>query len=214
VIREQTLGTEQPGAALPDQPPVSRVGGSETALPHQSPIPWAGRSETAPPHQPPIPRDGRRYEVVDGRLLVTGAQPPAHHAAVIALMILLKHASPPDLLVSVGSLDFRPTLGVSLRPDILVCRRSDAGPHLLIAPPLLTVEILSPSTRTTDIVLKRTLYEQHHVPSYWLLDPTNHELTVLHLTDTGYICQAVVQAEEAFHATTPFPISLTPAALA
>jgi Uma2 family endonuclease len=151
--------------------------------------------------------------VVDGRLLVTGAQPPAHHAAVVALMILLKHACPSDLLVSVGSLDFRPTLGVSLRPDLLVCRRSDAGPNLLQAPPLLTVEVLSPSTRTTDIVLKRTLYERHRVPSYWLLDPTHHELTVLQLTNTGYTCQAVVQPEEAFHATHPFPVTFTPAHL-
>ena len=128
-------------------------------------------------------------------------------------MILLKHACPSDLLVSVGSLDFRPTLGVSLRPDLLVCSRADAGPHLLTAPPLLTVEVLSPSTRTTDVVLKRTLYETHRVPSYWLLDPTHHELTILELTDCGYTCQAVVQAEETFHATTPFPIALTPAAL-
>lgn len=171
-----------------------------------------GRPGAASP-EPPVPRDGRRYEVVDGRLLVTGAQPPAHHAAVIALMIQLKNACPPELLVSVGSLDFRPTLGVSLRPDLLVCRRSDAGPHLLTTPPLLTVEVVSPSTRTTDIVLKRTLYERHQVPSYWLIDPANHELTVLHLTDTGYVCHAIVQADEAFHATAPFPIDLTPAAL-
>jgi Uma2 family endonuclease len=128
-------------------------------------------------------------------------------------MIQLKHACPPDLLVSVGSLDFRPTLGVSLRPDLLVCRRADAGPHLLTAPPLLTLEVLSPSTRTTDVVLKRTLYETHRVPSYWLLDPIHHELTVLELTDAGYTCQAVVQAEETFHASTPFSISLLPAEL-
>ncbi|MGW6280750.1 Uma2 family endonuclease [Kribbella sp. NPDC055071] len=157
-----------------------------------------------------LSRDGRRYEVVEGRLLVTGAQPPAHHAAVVALMVQLKHACPPDLLVSVGSLDFRPTLGASLRPDLLVCRRSDAGPHLLTAPPLLTVEVLSPSTRTTDVVLKRTLYETYGVPSYWLLDPTHHELTVLELTPTGYTCQAVIQAEESFDTTTPFPLTLTP----
>jgi Uma2 family endonuclease len=160
-----------------------------------------------------VPRDGRRYEIVDGRLLVTGAQPPAHHTAVVALMIQLKQACPPDLLVAVGSLDFRPTLGISLRPDVLVCRRTDAGPHLLTTPPLLTVEVLSPSTRTTDVVLKRTLYEQHAVPSYWLLDPTHHELTILELTNTGYTCQAVVQAEESFDATKPFPVTVTPAAL-
>ncbi len=165
-----------------------------------------GRRESAP-------RDGRRYEVVDGRLLVTGAQPPAHHAAVVALMIQLKQASPPDLLVAVSSLDFRPTRSVSLRPDLLICRRSDAGPHLLQSPPLLAVEVLSPSTRTTDVVLKRALYEQHRVPSYWLLDPTHHELTVLELTDSGYACRAVVQAKEPFQATNPFPITLTPAAL-
>jgi hypothetical protein len=41
-------------------------------------------------------RDGRRYEIVDGRLLVTGPQPPEHHAAVVALMIQLKHACPPN----------------------------------------------------------------------------------------------------------------------
>lgn len=152
--------------------------------------------------------------MVDGRLLITGAQPPAHHAAVVALMVLLKHACPPDLLVAVGSLDFRPTLGISLRPDLLVCRRTDAGPQLLTAPPVLAVEVLSPATRTTDVVLKRTLYETHQVPSYWLLDPTHHELTILELTPTGYTCQAVVQAEETFHTTTPFPVTLTPAKLA
>ncbi|WP_405068606.1 Uma2 family endonuclease [Kribbella sp. NBC_01510] len=171
------------------------------------------RPGIAEPDQPPVSRDGRRYEVVDGSLLVTGAQPPVHHAAVVALMIQLKHACPPNLLVSVGSLDFRPTRSISLRPDLLVCHRPDAGRNLLQAPPLLTVEVLSPSTRTTDIVLKRTLYERHEVPSYWLLDPTHHELTVLQLTDTGYICQAVVQAEQTFHATQPFPIALTPADL-
>ena len=160
-----------------------------------------------------VPRDGRRYEVVDGRLLITGAQPPAHHAAVVALMVLLKQACPPDLLVSVGSLDFRPTVDISLRPDLLVCRREDAGHKLLQHPPLLAVEVLSPTTRTTDVVLKRTLYEQHAVQSYWLLDPTHQELTILELTDTTYTCRAVVQAEEAFQTTTPFPVTLNPAQL-
>lgn len=150
---------------------------------------------------------------MDGRLLITGAQPPAHHAAVVALMVVLKQACPPDLLVSVGSLDFRPAVDISLRPDLLVCRREDAGRQLLQHPPLLAVEVLSPTTRTTDVVLKRTLYETHHVPSYWLLDPTHHELTILELTETGYTCRAALQSEETFHATHPFPVTLTPADL-
>jgi Uma2 family endonuclease len=158
-------------------------------------------------------RDGRRYEIVDGRLLVTGPQPPAHHAAVVALMVQLKHACPPDLLVAVGSVDFRPTVNTSLRPDLLVCRRTDAETHLLTAPPVLAVEVLSPTTRATDVVLKRTLYETHQIPSYWLLDPTNQELTILELTPSGYTCQAVIQSEETHEPTHPFPITLTPATL-
>lgn len=158
-------------------------------------------------------RDGRRYEIIDGRLLITGPQPPAHHAAVLALMVVLKHACPPDLFVSVGSLDFRPGLSISLRPDLMVCHRADAGPHLLTAPPALAVEVLSSATRTTDVVLKRALYERHGVPSYWLLDPANQELTILELTPTGYTCQAVIQSEETFRTTRPFPLALSPAAL-
>ncbi|WP_410784959.1 Uma2 family endonuclease [Kribbella sp. C-35] len=154
-------------------------------------------------------RDGRRYEIVDGRLLITGPQPPAHHAAVLALMVLLKHACPPDLLVAVGSIAFRPTPHTTLRPDVLVCHR-DAP---VTQPPLLAVEVLSPTARTTDVVLKRALYERYGVPSYWLLDPTNQELTILELTDTTYACQAVIQSEETFATTCPFPVSLSPAAL-
>jgi hypothetical protein len=45
------------------------------------------------------------------------------------------------------------------------------------------------------------------------LDPTHNELTILELTPTGYTCQAVLQSEETFHTTTPFPITLTPAKL-
>ncbi|HWD79519.1 MAG TPA: Uma2 family endonuclease, partial [Kribbella sp.] len=153
----------------------------------------------------------RRYEIADGRLLVTGPQPSAHQAAVLALMVHLKQACPPDLLVAVGSRDFRPTVNTSLRPDLLVCPRSNTP--LLTTPPLLVVEVLSPTTRTTDVVLKRTVYETHAVPSYWLLDPTTQELTVLELTPNGYTCQAVIQSGESFRTAHPFPITLTPATL-
>lgn len=153
----------------------------------------------------------RRYEIADGRLLVTGPQPPAHQAAVLALMVHLKQACPPGLLVAVGSVDFRPTVNTSLRPDLLVCPRSNTP--LLTTPPLLVVEVLSPATRTTDVVLKRNLFETHGVPSYWLLDPTTQELTVLELTPNGYTCQAVVQSEETHETTHPFPVTLTPATL-
>jgi Uma2 family endonuclease len=156
--------------------------------------------------------DSRRYEVIDGRMVVTGVQPPAHQAAVVALMVLLKQACPSDLLVAVGSLDFRPTLRLSLRPDILVTSRAEAGP-VYVQHAVLAVEVLSPSTRATDVVTKRELYAAHGVSSYWLVDPAAQELTVLQLVDGHYVCEAVIQGEEVFTATHPFPVTLTPTAL-
>lgn len=127
-------------------------------------------------------------------------------------MVLLKQACPTDLLVSVGSLDFRPSRRLSLRPDILVSSRADAGPQY-VQKALLAVEVVSPATRVTDVVVKRELYAQHGVPSYWLLDPDRQELTILQLTSAEYTCQAVLQGEETYHVTTPFPLTLSPATL-
>jgi Uma2 family endonuclease len=164
--------------------------------------------------------DSRRYEVVDGRLVVTGLQPPTHQAAVVELMVQLKQACPPDQLVAVGSLDFRPAPRMSLRPDVLVCHRDDAVGLNSSSPAtgaqyvqqmLLAIEVLSPTTRVMDVVTKRELYAQYGVPAYWLLDPDTAELTVLELTGTHYTCQAVLQGEESFNVTTPFPITLSPA---
>ncbi|MEV8375606.1 Uma2 family endonuclease [Kribbella sp. NPDC056861] len=156
--------------------------------------------------------DSRRYEVIDGRMVVTGVQPPAHQAAVVALMVLLKQACPSDLLVSVDSLDFRPTLRHSLRPDILVTSRAEAGP-VYVQHAVLAVEVLSPTTRATDVVTKRELYAAHGIPSYWLVDPAAQELTVLQLEDGHYVCEAVIQGEEVFTTMQPFAVRLTPSAL-
>jgi len=150
--------------------------------------------------------------VIDGRLVVTGVQPAAHQTAVVAVMLLLKQACPADLLVSVGSLSFRPTRRLSLRPDVLVSLRADAGPQY-VQKALLAVEVVSPATRVTDVVVKRELYAEHGVPAYWLLDPDRQELTILHLTATDYTCHAVLQGNETLDTSIPFPVPLSPAAL-
>ena len=53
-------------------------------------------------------------------------------------------------------------------------------------PPLLVVEVQSPSTRTIDLVLKRRVLEEAGVPSYWLVDPDDGVVTVLELVDGAY----------------------------
>jgi Uma2 family endonuclease len=67
-----------------------------------------------------------------------------------------------------------------------VVRREDATGRRLDRAPLLVVEVLSPSTRTVDLVLKRRVLEEAGVPSYWLVEPDDGVVTVLELQDGAY----------------------------
>ena len=161
-----------------------------------------------------LPDDGMRYELVDGVLLVTPAPLPVHQTAVVELTFVLRKYCPEQLKVFVAPLDFQPTPSRSLQPDVLVCRRADVGPRAIEKPLLLAVEVLSPATRSKDLVLKRRLYEEAGVASYWIVDPAKEQLTVLELVDGTYLERAVVTGKEAFDAELPFPVQIVPAVLA
>lgn len=160
-----------------------------------------------------LPDDGMRYELVDGMLLVTPAPRPIHQTAVLQLGSRLLTACPPELKVFVAPLDYRPTAQRSLQPDVLVCRKEDVGVKAIEQPLLLAVEILSPSTRMTDLLLKRGLYQEAGVTSYWIFDPANVELTVLELSGGHYVQQTAVRDQQPFQAELPFPIRFVPADL-
>lgn len=110
-----------------------------------------------------MPHDGHRYELLDGTLLVSPAPPFRHQRAVANLHLLLEAACSPDL--------------VAPRPQF-----TDRD---LPGPPLLAVEVLSPSTRI-DLLLKRDRLQAAGVPSYWLVDADTPSLTALELVDGVY----------------------------
>jgi Uma2 family endonuclease len=146
-----------------------------------------------------------RYELIGGQLLVT-PPPLSNHQRVVGHLMLLLHSNCPDELeVLPGPCEFRPSTGHVLLPDLLVCRREDVGARSVVRI-LLAVEVLSRSTRTTDLLLKRTLYEDARVSSYWLFDPEAEELTVLELVDGAYVERAVVKGNDVFAAELPFVV--------
>lgn len=159
------------------------------------------------------PDDGIRYELIDGQMLVTPVPAPLHQIASIALCWALKLSCPAEYRVLAAPVDYRPTKKRSLQPDVLVVRKDDVEPAHIQEPPLLLVEVLSPSTRSTDLILKRALYQQAGVPSYWLFDPDVQELTVLELEDGVYVERARVKGDEAFETTTPYDVRVVPAEL-
>lgn len=158
-----------------------------------------------------LPDDGLQYELVDGMLLVTPAPLPLHQQAVVELAFRLRLNCPSDLRVFVAPLDFRPTNRRSLQPDVLVARREDVGPENIQRPLSLAVEVLSRSTRSKDLLLKRSLYADAGIPTYWIFDTDRPELMVLRLDGDKYVEIATVQGSEAYEADLPYPVRIVPA---
>jgi Uma2 family endonuclease len=82
-------------------------------------------------------------------------------------------------------------------PDLTVLRPEhpeqmkalgQAAITLEMAPPLLVVEVVSPGPENhrRDYIEKRNQYEWRGIPEYWIVDPSEEQVTVLALTDSGY----------------------------
>jgi Uma2 family endonuclease len=165
-----------------------------------------------------LPNDGNRYELIEGRLLVSPAPARPHFRAATRLHRLLLRAAPEYLAVgqNAGLVD-GPKKETYFVPDLVVV--PDAvldldGPALLPTETLLAVEILSPDSASTDDVTKRYWYARLGIPQYWIVDPKARQLAVMLLrTDRSqYRDAAVVRAGETWQTDSPFPIELDPAA--
>jgi Uma2 family endonuclease len=130
--------------------------------------------------------DTRRYELVDGCLLVSPSPPNAHNGAANELSFLL-HASidPSWRIVAPGAvqLDRRNYR----EPDLLVLpreamRKKYADP----ADALLVVEVMSPSSVTNDRFAKPGQYAQAGIAHYWRIEPRDRVLVTYALDDEAY----------------------------
>ncbi|MGH3095699.1 MAG: Uma2 family endonuclease [Streptosporangiales bacterium] len=178
---------------------------------------------TALPHEPEwtvddldaLPDDGLQYELLDGLLLVTPVPIPIHQGVIGNLYLVLRDACPAGLTVFLAPLDWRPDLRTSLQPDLLVVRRDEIGEKNVTYPELaLAVEVLSPSTRRKDLVLKRSKYEDAGVGSYWVVDPKEPSVQAWDLVDGRYVETGVARGAEPVTLDRPFPVTLIPADLA
>ncbi len=160
-----------------------------------------------------LPDDGLQYELADGVLLVSPAPRPRHQVVLGELYLLLRATCPSDLQVLMAPVDFQPTSRRSLQPDLLVVRRSDVGETNIVRPLLLAVEVLSPSTRSKDLLLKRGLYEDSGVTSYWTVDPDEPSVTALELRAGAYVEVGRAEGDDLLELALPFPVRLSPRAL-
>lgn len=157
------------------------------------------------------PDDGNRYELLDGVLLVNPSPRTAHQVCVGALYVLLRQAKGQDHVVLPAPFDVVFSDVTVLEPDVLVARRADLTADNLPAVPLLVIEVLSPSTRRIDTLAKRSVYEEHGVPAYWLVDPDEPSVTILELDAGGrYVEVAHATGDGEARGRVPFPVAVVP----
>ncbi len=137
-----------------------------------------------------MPED-KRYEVIEGELLVTPA-PNTRHQSILLRLILMVGTfveagslgqvlpAPTDVILSQENV---------VQPDLLFVVKErqaiiDPAGGVLGAPDLV-VEILSPTTASRDRVAKRELYARYGIREYWVVDPADMSVEVLVETPGG-----------------------------
>lgn len=159
-----------------------------------------------------LPEDGRRYELADGRLLVSPMARRRHQWVSKTLGTLLESTCPAHLVVFPLPINVDDPDATHFQPDLTVVRKEFA----LVEngdTPLLAVEIRSPSTAGRDAVLKRREYARLGIASYWLLDVDVPSLRVLELVDGDYVERAYAEGEQSLSVARPFPVTVVPARL-
>ena len=156
-----------------------------------------------------IPDDGRRYELLDGALIVSPRPTTVNQVVAGRLYSVLSSACPEDLCVVLErAVELGPQ--TEFDPDLVVVRMDQIGGAKFTEPPLLVIEIRSPSTALIDLNRKKAAYERFGVPSYWIVnpDPPQPELTVFELRDGRYVPAA--KTPGAFTADRPFTVTIAP----
>lgn len=161
-----------------------------------------------------MPDDGHGHELLDGSLIVTPGPAVPHQRVVGNLYLRLREACPDDLEVMLTPLDIALSEITALQPDLLVAPRDALEGAQMVGLPVLAIEVLAPSTRLIDLILKRAAFERAGVASYWAVDPDRPSITAWRLDGDEYVSDASAKGDESFRTDAPFPIELRPEELA
>ena len=136
--------------------------------------------------------DERRVELIDGAIYDMPA-PSVIHQKILALLHLLfeqcasEHEGDCEVFLSPCDVQLNNDDRTMLQPDIFIlCRPYDLKALSIPGAPDLVVEILSPSTRSKDMLLKLSKYQNAGVREYWMVDPKKRKVYVYDFTDPDF----------------------------
>ena len=136
--------------------------------------------------------DERRVELIDGVFYDMAAPAVIHQKILIELCMLFRecaNAHEGECEVFIAPCDVRLDCDnkTMVQPDIfLICHPYDLEAKALDGAPDLTLEILSPSTRAKDMLLKLHKYQNAGVKEYWIVDPDHNTVLVYDLRSDDF----------------------------
>jgi Uma2 family endonuclease len=147
-----------------------------------------------------IPSSGNRYELIDGEVHVTPAPSPSHQRLVLRLARALEDHFRPPAEVFVSPIDVILTTHDVLQPDVVVVATpTPVSARGIEGPPLVVVEVLSPTTSTYDRTTKSHRYAALNVPHYWIVDPATRTIECYRLEASADHLVASASDEESLN---------------
>ncbi|MBI5244100.1 MAG: Uma2 family endonuclease [Elusimicrobia bacterium] len=155
-----------------------------------------------------FPDDGRRHEIIEGEHFMTPSPITRHQRACGNIYALLReHArrsgagkvfiAPMDVVFSDEDVVQPDVLFISTARAAIITEKNIQGA------PDLVVEVLSETTRKTDLSIKRKLYAASGVLEYWVVDPELEAVSVYRAGQAGYDRAAELSLETKDSLKTP-----------
>jgi Uma2 family endonuclease len=157
-----------------------------------------------------ITDERRRYELVDGTLIMSPSPRPLHQRVVTRVLAALTRVCPAGCEVLPAPVDVWIAEGTVLIPDVVVGRREAFTERALIGAPELVVEVMSPSSEHIDRFLKPARLAAAGCPYYWIIDPRLPGIACYALKDGAYILAAEASGTAAVTLAEPYPLTLVP----
>lgn len=130
-----------------------------------------------------IPKqEGWNYELIDGMVMMS-PRPAMKHQRVSSRLLV-------HLWGSLKGKDCEPVQEVELAleedrfiPDLMVICNDNLDSTRYEKPPLIAIEIVSPTSGSRDYITKRRKYEQLGIQEYWIVSPEEKCITVFYFVN-------------------------------
>lgn len=157
-----------------------------------------------------ITDERHRYELVDGTLIMSPSPRPLHQRVVARVLAALTGDCPEDWEVLPAPVDVQLSDNTVLIPDVVIGRRAAFTERALVGPPVLAVEVISPSSDHIDRFLKPARLAKAGCPHYWFIDPDVPSVTCMSLRGDSYVVVAEATGATSIKLTEPYPLVLVP----